>query len=129
MNVGPTKDGIIAPIFEERLLDMGKWLEINGEAIYGSKPWTYQNDTTQPGVWYTQKGSSVYAIVLQWPTDNVLEVSSPVELFTSNATPVYMLGSDGGKLKWAIEEATVSIKFPDKATVQGEHAWVLKIVT
>ncbi len=51
MNVGPTKDGRIVPIFEERLRQMGSWLKINGDAIYGTKPWQHQNDTTTPGVW------------------------------------------------------------------------------
>lgn len=51
LNVGPTHDGRIAPIFEERLRQIGSWLEINGEAIYASKPWTYQNDTLTPDVW------------------------------------------------------------------------------
>lgn len=51
MNIGPTKDGIIAPIYEERLRGMGTWLKVNGEAIYSTKPWTYQNDTFTSGVW------------------------------------------------------------------------------
>jgi len=32
---------------------MGEWLSINGEAVYGSKPWRAQNDSTNPHVWYT----------------------------------------------------------------------------
>ena len=52
LNVGPTFDGLIAPIFEERLRQMGDWLKINGEAIYSTLPWTYQNDTFTPDVWY-----------------------------------------------------------------------------
>jgi alpha-L-fucosidase len=51
MNIGPTKDGIIAPIYEDRLRGIGAWLNINGEAIYSTKPWTYQNDTLAAGVW------------------------------------------------------------------------------
>lgn len=34
LNIGPNKDGVIVPIFQERLLAVGKWLQINGEAIY-----------------------------------------------------------------------------------------------
>ena len=51
VNVGPTHDGMIPPIMEERLRQMGEWLGINGEAIYASKPWGVQNDTLTPGVW------------------------------------------------------------------------------
>ena len=51
VNVGPTADGIIVPLQEERLLQLGEWLRINGEAVYESTPWTTQNDTTA-GVWY-----------------------------------------------------------------------------
>ena len=51
MNVGPTKFGRILPIFEDRLLNMGKWLQVNGEGIYSSHPWQYQNDTANPDVW------------------------------------------------------------------------------
>ena len=31
---------------------MGAWLKVNEEAVYSSKPWTYQNDTTSGNVWY-----------------------------------------------------------------------------
>ncbi len=42
MNVGPTKEGTISPIFQERLLQIGTWLETNGDAIYETIPWAYQ---------------------------------------------------------------------------------------
>lgn len=40
LNVGPAADGIIPMIQQERLLDLGKWLEINGEAIYETRPYS-----------------------------------------------------------------------------------------
>lgn len=51
LNVGPTHDGTIPPIFEERLRQIGDWLKMNGEAIYNTRPWTYQNDTLTQDVW------------------------------------------------------------------------------
>lgn len=38
INVGPMADGTIPPLQEESLRGMGKWLKVNGEAIYGSRP-------------------------------------------------------------------------------------------
>lgn len=52
LNIGPTKDGIISPIYEERLYNLGTWMKVNGEAIYGSRSWTVcRNDSLTPGVW------------------------------------------------------------------------------
>lgn len=51
INVGPTKEGLIEPIYEERLRQLGTWLSLNGEAIYGSRPWVAQNDTLNSDVW------------------------------------------------------------------------------
>ena len=51
ISVGPTKDGRINPIQEERLRQLGSWLKINGEAIYSTVPWSHQNDTVTQGVW------------------------------------------------------------------------------
>ena len=62
LNVGPDSDGVIPPIFQQRLGQLGEWLNINGQAIYSSSPWRCQNDTLSPDVWYTSKAglSSIY---------------------------------------------------------------------
>merc|ERR1712137_1505128 len=85
LNIGPTHYGEISPIYEERLRDIGNWLKINGEAIYSTTPWTYQNDTITPNVWYTKSKSAdgyfgikpVFATILTWPEDNVVHLGAP----------------------------------------------------
>lgn len=52
MNVGPTPDGMIAPIFEERLRQMGQWLKVNGEGIYNTTAWRAQNDSATKDIWW-----------------------------------------------------------------------------
>ncbi|KAH9508085.1 hypothetical protein Btru_052807 [Bulinus truncatus] len=96
MNVGPPKHGHIDPIYEERLHQMGSWLKVNGEGIYSSRPWTYQNDTLTSNVWYTKKTDStrtdVYAFVFNWPKGSTLSLAGPK---TTAASTVSLLGYPG----------------------------------
>jgi len=130
MNVGPTHDGRILPIFEERLRDVGKWLGVNGEAIYASKPWTHQNDTVTPNVWYTsqktQTGTSVYAIMLDYPKGNTVDlgVATPTD-----KTIVTMLGYSD-TFSWVKRTGGgMTIKFPPIPfnQVPCQWAWTFKI--
>lgn len=68
LNVGPAADGTIPVIMEERLLQMGKWLEVNGDAIYGTRLYSKK---LQDGVYYTQKNDKVYAIINRFPFGSV----------------------------------------------------------
>jgi len=63
INVGPTADGMIVPIYEERLRQLGSWLKVNGEAIYMSKPWRYQSDISTSYVWFVMNKCCFEAIL------------------------------------------------------------------
>ncbi len=68
LNIGPAADGTIPVIMEERLLQMGKWLEVNGDAIYGTEVYTKNK---QEEIFYTKKGDKVFAILTRFPFGNV----------------------------------------------------------
>ncbi|XP_028395159.1 alpha-L-fucosidase-like [Dendronephthya gigantea] len=128
MNVGPTHDGRIVPIFQERLTEMGDWLRVNGEAIYASKPWRVQNETKTPGIWYTSKDGIAYAIVLQWPTDNTLELMAPTT--DPSQTKVAMLGLNVDiEWKQGAGGKGMVIQMPQVPVSQipSDYAWVMKL--
>lgn len=130
MNVGPQKDGKIAPIFEERLRQLGSWLQVNGEAIYGTKPWSHQNDTVAKGVWYTSKTNggktTVYATLLQWPSGQ-LTLGAPM---VTDSTVITLLGYDQSNhfqfTKGSTGGVTINIPAINFNDMPCEWAWVLK---
>ncbi|OXU22311.1 hypothetical protein TSAR_003392 [Trichomalopsis sarcophagae] len=124
MNVGPTKDGIIPVIFQERLRGIGKWLKINGEAIYKTKPWVLQNDTIQKDVWYTHgQNGDIFATLLSWPKTNNVHLSNLVK--TTEKTQISILNIQE-PLIWRQESDSLKISLPLEAH-KGEPAWVIRI--
>ncbi|KAJ8273106.1 hypothetical protein GJAV_G00097470 [Gymnothorax javanicus] len=123
LNVGPTAEGTIPPVFEERLRGLGDWLKVNGEAVYASRPWRVQSENATLPVWYTSKGSQVYAILLARPSESILKLAAPV---TSPSTQVTLLGSSV-QLRWlALDPSGLAIMFPLDPFVKG-HGWTLKL--
>lgn len=124
LNVGPTPDGTIPAVFEERLRGLGAWLRINGEAIYASKPWRIQTENSTTPVWYTSKGSSVYAILTTDPPKPSLELLEPK---TSGGTKVTLLGFSL-PLPWSPLHPTggLAILLPNLPFTPGQ-AWTLRL--
>jgi len=73
LNVGPTADGRIPEIMQDRLLAIGRWLEVNGEAIYGTTRWNRADPSMkEKGVYFTAKGNDLYAILTQSQDEELL---------------------------------------------------------
>ena len=121
LNIGPDADGTIPPIMEERLLGMGKWLDVNGEAIYDSEVYSAK---APDGIYYTKRDGNIYAICESFPSKKVNFPQIPY----SDTYKVSLLGSQN-KVEQINENGTLSlitdINTPED--VACEHLYVYKI--
>ncbi len=91
LNVGPTSEGLIPEPSIERLKEIGDWMDVNGESIYGTtaSPFHYLS-------WgrCTRKGNTLYLHVFDWPEDG--ELSVPL---VNKVKKAHLLADKGKKLK------------------------------
>jgi alpha-L-fucosidase len=146
LNVGPRPDGTIPEEEQRILLEIGRWLETNGEAIYGTRPWSVFgegptpvvegsfNDTkraafTGADVRYTARGSTLYAIALAWPEGGRLLLRSLArggESAPAAIAAVDLLGS-ALKPRWEWRRDGLAVELP--AVPTGGPAYALRIAT
>ena len=71
LNIGPTAEGEFPPACVERLRDMGRWLRVNGAAIYGTRAGPFVQLSWGTA---TRKGGKLFLHVFDWPADGKLKV-------------------------------------------------------
>ena len=143
LNITPTAQGEIPQGVRDRLLQMGEWLALNGEAIYGSRPWTIfgggptkvaeghftENkigEFTAQDIRFTTKGDTLYAIALDWPGSQLVITSlgRRAGLFHGDISSVRLLGH-AEPLPFTQKEDALVISLPDSKPC--EHAFVFVI--
>ncbi len=142
LDVGPEADGTIPEVQMERLKALGAWLAQNGDAIYGSHPWTRAEGKTADGkdVRFTRKGWTLYATVfgdIAGPTLTLTSVKpkpgATIRVLGDNRlslsvkpqpAPTTKL-SGGTLLGWSQVGEDITITLP--ASLPGQYAHVLAI--
>ena len=143
MNIGPRSDGTIPDKVQQVLLSVGGWLKINGDAIYGTRPWrTYGEGPTKPtpgqfhdtdvlnytaeDFRFTTKGNDLFAIELAWPPATGSASEAVVKSLSSGGAPkanaVHLLGSDAA-LTFTQAADGLHIHLPAKPTDQPAYTF------
>lgn len=131
LDIGPDEHGKIPPIMQERLLQIGEWLSINGEAIYGSSRWkqssqlTEDNKTREIYYTYNAANNSLYAIFPVYPDNRQLLLKN----FTLPAGTVIQFLSTKQGLRWQQIGNNVVINLPEynPNKIKAPYAYVVKI--
>ncbi len=137
LSVPLRRDGTLDSREEAILAALGDWMQRNGQAIYGTRPWrafgeggsgptagNFNEDKlkyTSADIRFTAKGPDLYAFALAWPTSGKLLIRS---LASAPVTSVHLV--DGGnKLVWKQVAEGLSVELP--AQQRGEHAFGIRI--
>jgi alpha-L-fucosidase len=122
LNVGPDANGLIPVIMQERLLDIGAWLKVNGEAIYDTRPWRGSAATRNENVAYTQREGNLYVIVKKWQKE-------PIRVTNLESAGVVELLGYNGEIDSMFRNGSLTIDMPTLSLneLPSNHAWVFKV--
>jgi len=123
LNTGPMADGTIPDIQKTRLIQLGGWLEVNGEGIFGTRPWLRAEGITQDGIQvrYTQKENELFAILLGKPSSEKITIRN---LVVDKDAKIELLGTEG---KLSFTQINTDLSFSIPISLKISPAYVLKI--
>ncbi|RXP54531.1 fucosidase [Lutibacter sp. HS1-25] len=147
LDVSPKADGTIPEDQKETLLGIGEWLNMNGEAIYNTRPWkidgegptTLKTDDhfnenweaiyTENDIRYTRSKdeNTLYVIVLDRPTKGKITakmLSTILPYFDKEIANISLIGSDE-KVVWNRDVYGLELSFPNNHP--GKHAFCYKV--
>ncbi|MGZ3948217.1 MAG: alpha-L-fucosidase [Flavisolibacter sp.] len=122
LNIGPGPDGELDPTAYQRLKDIGSWMKINSEAIYGSRMYTVFGEGDNIRFTQSKDGKTQYIFLYSIPKDKLILSKMQVPKNTN----IQMLGSSK-KLKWKTEGDKVEISVPASLQDVSKYVWVLKL--
>jgi alpha-L-fucosidase len=119
IGVGPAPDGTLPEWQEAPLIGLGRWLEVHGEAIYGTRPWTLPSTTTSEGteVRFTLGGDVLYATLLELPGSQSFTLRGVV---AGDLRHVDILGVDTA-VEWSVRDGVLSVTLPERLPVSPSH--------
>lgn len=121
LNISPKADGTIPDDQQKLLREIGAWLDVNGAAIYGTRPWTKWSENK---IRFTTKGDTLYAIALGWPGKEAAIPALAKGKVAGTIKSINLLGHQGA-LEFTQHETGLRIKLPEKQP--GEHAFAFEI--
>ncbi len=141
VNVVQYADGSLPPESQQFLREMAGWMPINGEAIYGTRPWTIAGEGptqirggafrenipfTARDIRFTTKKGTLYAMTLGVPTGQVLirALAFDSPLVTKQISKIELLGFKG-TLNWARTDKGLTIQVPDN--LAAKHSLAFKL--
>lgn len=122
LNIGPGPDGELDPAAYQRLKEIGAWMKVNGEAIYGSRIFTSFNEGESVRYTQSKDGKTKYIFFFDFPKDK----ARLTKISLSKNAKLQMLGSKQ-KLSWKTKDNAVEIVIPSSLKSSTDHVWVIKV--